>query len=159
MTNPNLDKKQILDFLGKHQLMALATFGNHPWIASVYFSFDENLNLYFLSSPDTLHARIIECNPKVAVAIADSHQTPNERKRGLQLWGVATKINNLNKFRHALSQWKSALSINNPELTFQNIQKGIISGQMYQVTPKKIKLFDQELFADTPDGEEPTLEL
>lgn len=159
MTYAKLDKTQILDFLSKHRLMAIATFGDHPWIASVFYSFDESLNLYFLSSPTTLHTRFIEKNSKVAVAIADSHQTPIDKKRGLQLWGKATKIGNLNKFRHALSHWKSALSINDPELTFQNIQKGIISGQMYQVTPKKIKLFDQELFSNIPDGEEPTLEL
>lgn len=33
-----------------------------------------------------------------------------------------------------------------------------ITGRMYQITPKKIKFFNQELF-DVEDGKEPILEL
>ena len=88
-TTNALTREIVLRFLATHKLMAVATFGDFPWIASVYYTFDQDLNLYFLSSPTTLHAKHILRNSQVAVAIADSHQSINETKRGLQLFGIA----------------------------------------------------------------------
>lgn len=153
-----LTKETVLDFLSKHKLMTIATYGDHPWIASVYYSFDKNLNIYFLSSTDTLHAKHIASNPQVAVAIADSHQTPSQNKIGLQLYGVATEISNLAKIRHALAHWKSSLDIINPDLDYNGMFQKLIKSRMFRIEPKEIKLFDEELF-DTEDGHEPTLVL
>lgn len=72
--------------------MSLATYGDHPWIASVYYSYDTNLHLYFLSSPETLHARHITNEPQVAVSIADSSQKISAAKIGLQMYGIAEQI-------------------------------------------------------------------
>src|SRR3989344_3839743 len=148
-----LTKQHVLDFLKKHQLMVVATYGEHPWIASVYYSFDQNLNLYFLSDPDTLHCQQIAINPEVAVAIADSRQKPNEFKKGLQIYGVATQISDANKIKNALSLWKQTLQVTDPELTYQNMLKKIVKGRMYKITPRKIKFFNQELFK-VEDGQE-----
>lgn len=151
-------KKHILDLLQENTLMSLATFGKFPWIASVYYTFDQDLNLYFLSSPTTLHCQQIAQNNQVAVAIADSHQNINSPKRGLQLWGTARQIFDSAKMKHALTLWKNSLGVENPKLTYTNIVNKIISGRMYQISPKRIKLFDHELFP-AKDGEEPVLEL
>jgi uncharacterized protein YhbP (UPF0306 family) len=41
-----LTKQHIRDYLEEHNLMQVATYGDeYPWIASVYYSFDKNLNL------------------------------------------------------------------------------------------------------------------
>lgn len=153
-----LTKQHILDFLKKYQLMVVATYGDYPWIASVYYSFDPNLNLYFLSDPETLHCRQIASNPKVTVAIADSRQKPNEFKKGLQIYGIATQISDANKIKHALNLWKHALQVTDPELTYQNMLKKIVKGRMYKITPKIIKFFNQKLFK-VEDGQEPILEM
>ena len=148
-----LKKSQVLNFLGKHNLMAVATFGNFPWIASVYYTFDNDLNLYFLSAPSTLHCQQIVKNEKVAVAIAESRQDINKPKRGLQISGVAQRISGLAKIKYALDLWKKGLGVIDPEITYK-----AVTGSMYKVTPQRIKLFDQELFK-VPDGKEPVLEL
>ena len=153
-----LTKKNVLDFLAKYKLMTIATFGNHPWIASVYYSYDDRLNLYFLSSLKTLHAQQIANNPQVAISIADSHQSISDIKRGLQLFGNAHQITDTRKIKHALTMWKEALKINNPIFTYENMIKKVINGRMYKIVPKKIKLFDQQLFP-VEDGQEPFLEL
>ncbi len=62
------------------------------------------------------------------------------------------------KIRHALSLWKEFLKVGDPDLTYENMQKGL-TGKMFRIAPKRIKLFDQELFKDVDDGEEPVLEL
>jgi len=153
-----LTKQHVLDFLKTNKLMQVATMGDFPWIATVYYSFDNELNLYFLSSDKTLHVKQIKKNPKVSIAIADSHQDINKPKKGLQISGLAEEVSGVEKIKHALSLWKDFLSVNNPKLTYENMKKGL-TGKIYKITPKRIKLFDQELFKDADDGEEPVLEL
>ena len=154
-----LTKTQILDFLKQHQLMTIATQGpEHPWIASVYYSFDNDLNLYFLSNPKTLHCTHIHHNHQVAVSIADSHQKASDLKKGLQIYGHAKQITQAKLIQHAIRHWKQALNFKDPHLTYENMINKTISGRMYIVTPQKIKFFNQELF-DVADGEEPVLEL
>lgn len=154
-----LKKYQIIDYLNSHNLMQIATYGDdHPWIASVYYTFDKDLNLYFLSSPATIHCKQIKENNKVAVAITNTNQPINAQKKGLQLYGTARQISETAKIKHTLKLWKGFLNIKDKELSYENMSKKIITGRMYKITPKKIKFFNQELF-DVPDGEEPILEL
>jgi len=153
-----LTKKDVVGFLGLHKLMTIATYGDHPWIASVFYSFDKDLNIYFISVPMTIHGRQMEKNKMVAAAIADSHQKPSDVKRGLQIFGLAEEISGINKINYALRHWKNFLNIQRPDISFENMKKGLYKGRMYRLIPKKIKLFDQEKFK-VPDGEEPILEL
>ena len=153
-----LTKKDVFDFLRLYKLMTLSTYGDHPWIASVFYCFDNDLNIYFISAPSTLHGRQMEKNKKVAAAIADSHQKPSDVKRGLQIFGTVEKISGVNKIRYAIRLWKDFLNVQRPDISLENMKKGLYKGRMYRLTPKKIKLFDQEKFK-VPDGEEPILEL
>lgn len=148
-----MTRELVVEFLSKHNLMAVATFGEFPWIAYVYYTFDKSLNIYFLSDPITLHAKQIIENPRVAVSIADSNQSINKPKRGLQISGVAEQISDIAKIGHAFKLWKSNLGVVNPELTHK-----VVVGKMFKITPKRIKLFDQELFK-VEDGKEPILEI
>jgi len=159
MKNMELTKQHVLDFLKIQKLMAVATYGDFPWIASVYYTFDNDLNLYFLSSPSTLHCKFIQQNSQVAVSIADSAQSIAKPKKGLQVWGIAEQISDAAKIMHALKMWKDFLGVIDQELTYKNMVTKVVSGRMYRITPKRIKLFDQELFKDVEDGEEPILEL
>jgi uncharacterized protein YhbP (UPF0306 family) len=153
-----LTKQHVLEFIRTQKQMVVATFGAEPWIATVYYTFDNDLNLYFLSDPATLHCKHIEQNNTVAVAIADSDQDIAAKKRGLQLIGEAKQISSAEKIRHALGMWKEFLNVEDPELSYESMAKKTITGRMYKITPKRIKLFDQELF-DVEDGQEPILEL
>lgn len=137
--------------------MVIATYGDHPWIATVYYSFDDDLHIYFLSSPNTLHAQQIAQNADVAVAIAGDQLITSE-KQGLQLYGIAEQITKAELVRHALRHWKDALFVKDPALSYENMMKKIVKGRMYKISPKKIKLFHEGLF-DVEDGEEPVLEL
>ena len=138
--------------------MFVATQGEHPWIAAVYYSFDRDLNLYFLSDPSTLHGKHIEKNVNVAVAIADSTQHPRVLKKGLQIYGQAKQISDAKKVAHALSLWKKSIGYKGTEISYENMMKKVIRGRMYKITPKKIKFFNQKLFK-VEDGKEPVLTL
>jgi hypothetical protein len=64
------------------------TSGNRPWCAPVQYVADEDLNLYFVSLPESRHMSDIESNPSVAVTIFDSQQPPFT-SRGVQIEGTA----------------------------------------------------------------------
>jgi uncharacterized protein YhbP (UPF0306 family) len=153
INNLKLTKKLVLDFLPKHKLMTIGTSGDFPWIATVYYTFDQDLNLYFLSNPTTLHVKQILKNPKVAVAISDSSQDIGNPKNGLQLFGIAQQISGIYKVKYAFDIWKNNLGVINPKLTYQAVKSS-----MFKVTPKRIKLFDQQIFK-VKDGQEPILNL
>lgn len=55
-------------------------------------------------------------------------------------------------------KWKEFLKVGNPDLAYENMQKDL-TGKIFKITPKRIKLFDQKFFKDVDDGEEPVLEL
>ncbi|MCL4364566.1 pyridoxamine 5'-phosphate oxidase family protein [Patescibacteria group bacterium] len=155
---PVLTKKDVLEFLKDKKLMVLATHGDYPWIASVFYSFDKDLSIYFISAPSTLHGKQMENNKKVAAAIVDSHQKPSDAKKGLQIYGTVEQISGINKISYAIRLWKDFLNVQRPDISFENMKKGLYKGRIYKLTPKKIKLFDQDKFK-VPDGEEPILEL
>jgi uncharacterized protein YhbP (UPF0306 family) len=73
-----------------HYLSLATTDGDEPWVAPVEYAFDEHLNLYFVSLTTSRHARQLERNPVVAVAIFDSRQ-PAFTGKGVQIRGRATK--------------------------------------------------------------------
>lgn len=148
--------KLIKEYLHLRYQMVLATNGEHPWVATLYYSLDSNLNLYFLTNPETIHAQHIAVNPQVAVAVADSPQLPNSDKVGVQIYGVASQISSRHKITHALGLWCKTLGVTNSEYTYEGMKKKLIDGQMYLIVPKKIKFFNEAIWEE---GKEPVIEL
>ncbi len=134
-------KKEILEFLKKHKLMSLGTYNKLPWAASVFYLFDDNFNFYFLGSPDTIHCKNIEVNPKVSITVADSHQKASDKKIGFQARGIAKKISSLKEVKEVLIAWnKRHLDV--PELTFKVFSK-VWKSKLHKIKLTDIKLFDE----------------
>jgi uncharacterized protein YhbP (UPF0306 family) len=69
--------------------MSLATVENNkPWVCEVHFSYDDELNLYFMSSTNTRHAQEIVKNPHVAGNIVTQHHK-NQKVRCVDFEGIA----------------------------------------------------------------------
>jgi uncharacterized protein YhbP (UPF0306 family) len=155
-----MDKEKTIElitqFLSTHSQMVIATYGDFPWISTVYFSLDEDLNCYFLSNPETLHCKQIAQNPQVAISIADSPQDSSQKKKGIQISGMAKLLTKQQEVTNALELWKKTLNVNNAKYSYEGMMSNQIKGRMYKVQPKKIKFFNQELWAE---GEEPLIEL
>ncbi len=147
---------QIKQFLDSHFQMVLATNGSHPWICTVYYTTDKDMNIYFLTSPKTIHGKQIAKNPKVAIAVADAPQAPASSKKGLQIYGVCKQISGMHKVTYAVNLWKKALGVTSSDYSYEGIMKKAISGRMYKVTPKQLKFFNEELWEE---GEEPLIKL
>lgn len=62
---------------------------NGVWVADVIYIHDDEMNLYWISSPNTRYSKAIQVNSKVACTITASWETDNER--ALQIAGTAEK--------------------------------------------------------------------
>jgi len=84
--------RRVREALERTDIMALSTIGaDGPWTAPVQYRYNEKLDLFFLSMPDTKHVRHILCDPRVSVAIY-SHPGPPGGNLGLQISGTAEHL-------------------------------------------------------------------
>jgi len=145
MMNNKLTAVQHL--LKEHKTLTLATCADgRPWAASLYYVNDDNLNLFFVSDPETRHAQELRVNPEVAVTInADHHLWP--RLRGLQLRGRAKAVSRetydivlalyLDRFGDIAALFSSPQGSQE-----RKIAERLANGTFFQITPNWIRLID-----------------
>lgn len=84
-------RARALTLLQAHHVMTLATFdGELPWAAAVFYA-HEDLDLVFLSKPQTRHAQNLTRNPRCAVTIQQDYGDWPQIK-GLQAEGVCEPL-------------------------------------------------------------------
>ncbi len=87
-------KQATLNYIETNRLMSVATVSDgKPWAVTVFFAYDTDLNLYFFSRPDTVHAVNIEKEKHVAVTINQNWGTPG-KVQGIQLIGTSHRSHN-----------------------------------------------------------------
>jgi uncharacterized protein YhbP (UPF0306 family) len=86
-------RSHLLAFLHNHDTMTLATIGpaSEPQAAAVFYAADDELDLYFLSDPDSRHGRNLTREPRVAATIQADGQEWQEIT-GLQIEGTAAVV-------------------------------------------------------------------
>lgn len=91
-------RARIAQFLQDRNTMALATCGNSPWAASVFFVADAELTLYFVTDPKTRHGGDLVASGQAAAAInEDCHDWMTIR--GVQLEGAVVRVEPDNRER------------------------------------------------------------
>lgn len=72
MSNQYLEKAK--GIIAKNIYMTIATTfsSGKPWISPVFFVYDRNYNLYWVSNKNALHSKLVRKNPQVAIVIFDS---------------------------------------------------------------------------------------
>lgn len=87
--SPTIDQDAVRGLVSRNRYMSLATTeGTQPWVAPIEYMHDERLNLFFLSTTTSLHARHIEHNGNVAVAIFEHEQPAYSAGASADLLGV-----------------------------------------------------------------------
>lgn len=82
----------VKEALGRTKIMALSTIGpDGSWTCPVHYHYNESLELFFMSQPDTKHVGNIHADPRVSVAIFTPPNSTGE-KLGLQIRGIATDL-------------------------------------------------------------------
>lgn len=136
----------ILEYLSKVQTMQLGTaHNNQPWVTTVYFVNDVNLNLYWLSDPERRHSKEIEKNPKVGGTFV-LPQLYGEKVRGLRFEGEARRLEG-EENNNGVLIYQSRFWIVEDRAKTHN---GPMTHTCYQIRAKTYYLYDEINFPDNP---------
>ena len=81
-------RRKALDYLANHNTLTLSTTGpDGPWAAALFYV-NDRFDLYWLSDPETRHARHLAGDPRAAVAV---HEDYGDWRaiQGIQMEGTA----------------------------------------------------------------------
>ena len=132
-------KKLIQEVLEKGYLMSLATLDDGGvWVADIIYIHDDNMNIYWMSDPDTRHSQALMKNKKIAGTITVSGK--GEENLGIQFEGIAEKIDGP---RFDLAQ-KHFGKRNKPEP--QEMQDVLKGDSWYTLQPSQIELICEKHF-------------
>ena len=128
-----------------YMTIATASKNGHPWISPVFFAYDRNYTLYWVSNKDSLHSRLIRKNPKVAIVIFDS-RVPEGEGDGVYFEAKAEELASKNEIIHAMEVMGKRVT--KDEFRIKKIGKVTGKGvwRIYKATPTKVsKLTEGEL--------------
>jgi uncharacterized protein YhbP (UPF0306 family) len=126
---------------------ATITSGGEAHVNTAYYSYSEDLVLYFMSHPQSLHCQNLSANSSMAVAIFASEQKWTDPGRGLQLFGRCDQLKGRDaeiaertygqRFR-AYADWKGSLKPGDAALDYR----------FYRFVPHRVKVLDEAEFGD-----------
>lgn len=148
MSAEELIRKYVFDM----KIMQLATCTkDQPWVCNLHYYSDDELNIYWLSTPDRRHSKELEENPKAGAAILVHQDSEDEDYViGLSVEGVAEKVD-WHKYEQIVPNYGRKHG------TSKTFLDSIIAGEnahiIYVLKPTKIVLFDNKNFPDNPRQE------
>ena len=140
-------RRGVFRLLRENVLFSIATVtpGGRAYINTAYFAFSSELELFFLSHPDSHHCRNLETNPSIAVTVFPSRQTWGGDDRGLQLFGAGREATGRDARRaervyakrfRSYTAWKKGLGPRDRARQYR----------LYVVKVNRLKLFDEKNF-------------
>ena len=124
------------------KFMQLATSSdNQPWVVTVLFVHDGDMNIYWLSELHRRHSEDIAANPKVAAAMAVKTSLP---VIGLQVHGTAKIVKSPVVVQKVLAKYVAKHGLGKDFAA--RALKGIAKHRLYKLTPESYRLFDEVHF-------------
>jgi uncharacterized protein YhbP (UPF0306 family) len=141
----------VRQYLPGKPVMQLATSHNdQPWVCTVAYMVDKDLNMYWISTNDRRHSKEVAANPKVAVSILAHEASPDEPFiAGISVEGTAEIMTS--GFEDILNDYKTKHPYN--ARFVEGVLKADDSNQLYKLTPKKFVLFDTKNLEGNPRQE------
>jgi uncharacterized protein YhbP (UPF0306 family) len=156
LSNPDYESERLGAVVGailrSSELCSMATVAEDrtPHINTAYFAFDEELRLYFLSNPASLHCQNVARRPAMAVAVFDTRQPWGTPGKGLQLFGTGalaagkaeTRAREAYGTRFPLfREFSTSAGASQAGPSFRLLR-------LYEFTLSRVKILDEEQLAD-----------
>ncbi|HEX9417332.1 MAG TPA: pyridoxamine 5'-phosphate oxidase family protein [Gaiellaceae bacterium] len=118
-------------------LCALATVSREgrAYVNTMYFAWDRELRVVWISAPEAQHSRNLRQNRSAAITVFDSGQKWGGKDRGIQLFGSASELGQ-GRDRAAQETYSARFPAYDPA------ELGVYG--FYRFRPSRIKLFDEE---------------
>jgi uncharacterized protein YhbP (UPF0306 family) len=139
----------IKDYLKDAHTMQLATSADdQPWVCTVFFIEDKELNLYWLSLPSRRHSKNVMKNNKAAVAIQIKTSQP---VIGIQAEGEVIEVDDEETVKELMQKYIK--KYNAGKDFYDNFVRGKNQHKMYKFKPAMYVLFDEMNNIDDPRRE------
>ena len=134
----------IRDYLPQGRMMQVATVGDdQPWICTVYYVEDDNMNLYWLSLPTRRHSLEIAKHNHIAVAVPIKFDKPVV---GIQAEGEAQAVADKTIIASVMQRYVERYG--SGRQFYDNFVAGKNQHVLFKFTPRKWVLFDEVHFSD-----------
>ena len=134
-------KNQIIRILETNHILSLGTAdGGHVHVVSLFYA-HRGLDLYFVSSPDSLHMTQAALNQRVSLTIHESTQDFRS-VRGLQIAGTVSRVEKQGEKVECLELFKNKYSFMELFLKAKSLKKHLFQTEFYKITPVQITLID-----------------
>jgi len=142
--------KSILNILNENKLCSIATVNadGTSYINTAYFCFDEKLNFYILTDPNSQHCKNIEINNSVAMTVFDSHQPWDDDLQGLQINGKCKMAKGMHLINGTTRYLKRFAGLSELIKHPDDFAKGALKSRIYIIETNWIKLFDEKTFGE-----------
>lgn len=99
----NKYQKKAREIIASNIYMTIATASSSgkPWVSPVFFAYDQNYDLYWVSNRDSLHSRLIRENPQVAIVIFDS-KAPEGEGDGVYFEAKIEELSDQDQIKYAM---------------------------------------------------------
>lgn len=145
-------KEDIFGFLKENGIMTLATQSSKgPWVCTVYYGIDDNMNLYIVTDPNSIHGLAMSKDNRVAFNIFDSRQKIHKPKKGVQGSGTIEMIKGVINITKALALWHKQNSGVEKNLTIKEVKK-FKDTKVWKIIPRYLKFFNKELYGPEEYG-------
>src|SRR4030042_5152482 len=145
-------KKYILNDRSQNKRMSSATSKNNtPWASTVMYTYDDDLNIYFLSEVGTRKVKNLLENPKVAATINEITGGIG-KVRGIQLEGECQMVSKTEAARGYAIFLQKYFWLKDYIPSVKQMFSKAIKDRLFKITPKKIYYLDDERFG--PGGRE-----
>jgi hypothetical protein len=135
------DRAKALAYLEAHNVMTLATGGpDGAWAAAVFYA-SRDFTLYFVSSPQSRHAREIAREPRVAAAIHEDYRDWRAIQ-GIQLAGSVERLEGAARDA-ALACYREKFGfLNNPTALLAPVLAALGRAACYRLAPSELFFID-----------------
>ena len=118
-------------------VIASSSKDGKPWISPVFYGYDEDYNIYWISDKDSRHSKLIRNNPQVAIVIFNS-QAPEGKGDGVYFEAMAKEINDREEAEKAFKIRDKRAKVE--EFKVKKVEEVIDEGQwrVYKAAPYKV---------------------
>lgn len=141
------DKELIKNYMVQGKVMQIATVsGGQPWVCTVYYVEDDQLNLYWLSFPSRRHSQEIAAHNKIAITVPIKLDLP---VIGIQAEGTAAVVNDRKTVAEVMKRYVERH--HEGHRFYDNFVVGKNLHALYKFSPSRFVLFDEvNLLANSP---------
>ena len=147
MKNKYIEKAKEIVHENIYMTIATASKEGLPWVSPVFFAYDSEYNLYWVSNKNSLHSTLIRSNPQVAIVIFNS-KAPEGEGDGVYFEANVNELNNedeINKAMELLNQ-----RVTKDEFRVKKIGEVANDGvwRIYKATPSKVSKLTEGKFVN-----------